>query len=128
MMNRVIHHPSAKTSHPRHGEDSRAVVEKGPVLAQVRVIGSSEDARAAATFLSNSSDNSARDRGTGGGVKGLPPGDISNESCSIVSTAHPTRLARCPASQPMLPDFSCGFHENFSSGTRSRVLRVLAIS
>src|SRR5579872_2219284 len=80
--------------------------------------------RAAATFLSNSSNNSFRDLGTGGGVKGLPPGDMSNESCLMVSVVHPIRFARWPASQPMLPDFSCGFHANFSSGTRSRVLRV----
>src|SRR5208282_150499 len=85
-------------------------------------------ARAATTFLSNNSNNSLRDLGTGGGVNGLPPGDMSKESCLMVSRVHPTRLARWPASQPMLPDFSCGFQENFSSGTRSRVLRVLAIS
>src|SRR6266496_2241939 len=32
------------------------------------------------------------------------------------------------ASQPMVPDFSCGFQFHLSSGTRSRVLRVLCIS
>src|SRR5579864_2423913 len=37
-------------------------------------------------------------------------------------------LATCPASQPIVPDFSWGFQPSFSSGTRSSVLRVLAIS
>src|SRR5215831_17546224 len=84
-------------------------------------------ARAAATFLSKNASNSLRDLGSGGGVKGLPPGDMSKESCLRVSTAQPGMLARWLASQPMLPDFSCGFQENFSSGTRSSVLRVFAI-
>src|SRR5580704_2160509 len=98
------------------------------VLARSASLASARAARAAATFLSNNSSNSLRDLGTGGGVNGLPPGDMSNESCFMVSTVHATRFAKCPANQPMLPDFSCGFQENLSSGTRSRVLRVLAIS
>src|SRR5262245_66528019 len=32
------------------------------------------------------------------------------------------------ASQPSVPDFSCGFQFHFSLGMRSRTLRVLAIS
>ena len=36
--------------------------------------------------------------------------------------------ARWLASLPGVDDFSCGFQANFSSGTHSRILRVLAIS
>src|ERR1700720_3051636 len=75
-------------------------------------------ARASETFLSNSSSNCLLDLGRGGGTKGLPPGDRSNESFLMVSTAHPGILARWPASQIMLPDFSCGFQVNLASGTR----------
>src|SRR6266481_5656268 len=41
---------------------------------------------------------------------------------------HPGSVAMCPASQPTVPDLSCGFQFHFSSGTRSKVLRVFFIS
>src|SRR5208337_1686868 len=85
-------------------------------------------ARASATFLSKACSNSWRFFGSGGGWNGLPSGHMSNESLLMVSTTHPGMFAKWPASQIMLPDFSWGFQESFSSGTRSRVLRVLAIS
>src|ERR1700732_1002136 len=42
--------------------------------------------------------------------------------------AQPGSVATCPASQPNVPDFSCGFQFHLSSGTRSSVLRVFRIS
>src|ERR1700757_2508058 len=41
---------------------------------------------------------------------------------------HSGIVPMCPASQPTVPDFSCGFQFHFSSGTRSRALRVFCIS
>src|SRR5271170_4896732 len=46
----------------------------------------------------------------------------------IVIVIHPGMVAKCEASQPTVPDFSCGFQPHLSSGTRSSTLRVLAIS
>src|SRR5207302_4078878 len=85
-------------------------------------------ARPSTTNLSNDSSNSLVVAGIGGGSEGLPPGARSRESCLMVMVVQEGMLARCPANQPMVPDFSWGFHENLLSGTRSRVLRVLAIS
>src|SRR5882762_8898327 len=39
-----------------------------------------------------------------------------------------TMVATWIASQPTVPDLSCGFQFHFSSGQRSKVLRVLCIS
>src|SRR3977135_527024 len=39
-----------------------------------------------------------------------------------------TIFATWPASQPTVPDLSCGFQFHFSSGQRSSVLRVFCIS
>src|SRR5579862_4303574 len=97
-------------------------------LSRSASLAAARAARASATFLSNPSSSSLLDLGTGGGTNGLPPGDMSNESFLMVSTAQPAMLAKWAASQIMLPDFSCGFQLNFASGTRSKVLRVLAIS
>src|SRR6478735_12262948 len=85
-------------------------------------------ARASFTYLSKRSSISLVVLGGGGCSIFLPPGDISSSSCWMVMLAHDGMSARCDASQIMLPDLSCGFQENFASGTRSRVLRVLAIS
>src|SRR6266478_10105809 len=46
----------------------------------------------------------------------------------MVMVVHPGSVAMCPASQPTVPDFSCGFQPHLSSGTRSRTLRVFCIS
>src|SRR5947208_10456094 len=46
----------------------------------------------------------------------------------MVIGSQPTIVATWLASQPTVPDFSCGFQFHLSSGTRSRVLRVLCIS
>src|SRR5579862_4190702 len=75
--------------------------------------------RDSATFLSKSSSSSLLDFGGGGGVIGLPPGARSSESVFTVVPAQPARLAKCPASQIIEPDLSCGFQSNFASGTRS---------
>src|SRR5260370_1172985 len=57
-----------------------------------------------------------------------PPGAISNSSASKVFAVQLGMLARCVDNPPSDIDFSCGFHANLSSGTRSNVLRVFAIS
>src|SRR5947209_16988109 len=36
----------------------------------------------------------------------------ARESCLMVMVVQEGMLARCPANQPMVPDFSWGFHEN----------------
>src|SRR5207249_3799715 len=79
-------------------------------------------ARPALTFLSKISSSSLVDVGAAGIGMDTPFGDISKESWVIVTAAHSGRCARCPASQIMVPDLSCGFQLNLSSGTRSRVL------
>src|SRR5438874_13348226 len=53
---------------------------------------------------------------------------MSNSSRSKVIGVQLGMFDRCVASPPSVIDFSCGFQLNLSSGTRSRVLRVLAIS
>src|SRR5215472_13588212 len=46
----------------------------------------------------------------------------------MVTESHVGSVAICEASQPTVPDFSCGFQPHLSSGTRSRVVRVFFIS
>src|SRR5271170_8363796 len=46
----------------------------------------------------------------------------------IVIVIHPGTVPTCEASQPTVPDFSCGFQPHLSSGARSSTLRVLCIS
>src|SRR5437588_1278638 len=53
---------------------------------------------------------------------------MSNSSRSKVIAVQLGMLERCVASPPSVIDFSCGFQLNLSSGTRSNVLRVFAIS
>src|SRR5580692_4788972 len=86
------------------------------------------NARAADTFLSNFASSSLVVLGGGGGVGATPLGAMSSDSCCSVYTAHSGTSARWFASQPIVPDLSCGFQENLAVGTRSSVLRVLAIS
>src|SRR6202050_3710219 len=86
------------------------------------------NARAADTFLSNLASSSLVVLGGGGGVGATPLGAMSSDSCCSVYAAHSGTSARWFASQPIVPDLSCGFQENLAVGTRSSVLRVLAIS
>src|SRR5580700_6204244 len=46
----------------------------------------------------------------------------------MVIVIHPGTVPICEASQPTVPDFSCGFQPHLSSGTRSSTLRVFCIS
>src|SRR5712692_253494 len=85
-------------------------------------------ARAAATFLSNASRTSFRDFAGAIGATATPCGARSRESLSRVEFTQMGRFARCVANQPIVPDLSWGFQPSLSSGTRSRVFRVLAIS
>src|SRR5260370_5297578 len=59
---------------------------------------------------------------------GAPGGAKSNSSCSKVFLVQLGMLAKCVARPPSEVDFTCGFHASLSSGTRSKVLRVFAIS
>jgi len=61
-------------------------------------------------------------------LNGLSLGLNSSLSCLSVTTVHPAISATWLARRPKVIDFSCGFHENLSSGTRSSIARVLAIS
>src|SRR5262249_11231928 len=85
-------------------------------------------ARALSRFLSNVANNSSRDFG-GFALGGFPPGGLmSSPSCVSVISVQLGIFATCPASQPSVGDFGCGFQSNFSNGTRSSALRVFAIS
>src|ERR1700756_1455348 len=46
----------------------------------------------------------------------------------MVMVIHSGTVPTWPASQPSVPDFSCGFQFHFSSGQRSKTLRVFFIS
>src|SRR5574341_56864 len=83
---------------------------------------------ASAAFLSNNSSTAlsvGSDSHLGGGA---PGGAMSSSSSFSAFTPQPGNSAHSVASRPNGMDFSCGFHENLASGTRSRVLRVAAIS
>src|ERR1017187_1110679 len=85
-------------------------------------------ARAADAFLSNFASSSCREAAGSSVYGGAPGGAMSSASFSMTSTAQPVMFAICVASAPMLKDFGCGLQPNLSSGQRSNVLRVLAIS
>src|SRR5437016_2058024 len=53
---------------------------------------------------------------------------MSNSARSKVIAVQLGMFEKCVASPPSVIDFSCGFQLNLSSGTRSSVFRVLAIS
>ena len=95
---------------------------------QFSSVAPSRAARAEATFLSNAVSRSAVDFASSKRYGGCPGGAISSSSASKVFLVQLGIFARCVARPPSDDDFSCGFHVNFASGTRSRVLRVLAIS
>src|SRR5580765_2244645 len=46
----------------------------------------------------------------------------------MVIAIHSGTVPTCPASHPIVPDFSCGFQPHLSSGTRSSILLVFFIS
>src|SRR5512146_3514107 len=66
-------------------------------------------ARPLATFCSNIARSSFVVLGGGGGCVF---GSRSRAACSIVNFGQLGMLATWPASQIMVPDFSCGFHPN----------------
>src|SRR5262249_32638730 len=61
-------------------------------------------------------------------IAGPPTGATSSCGVSTVILAQRGIWAMCEAKFPMLIDFVCGFQSHLSSGTRSIVLRALAIS
>ena len=85
-------------------------------------------ARAFATFSSNVASSSFVEFATSPAVMvHLPARDQVNPDrwCSWPSVG---MLPECVASPPIAIDFACGFQSDLSSGTRSSVLRVFAIS
>src|SRR5215208_3056867 len=53
---------------------------------------------------------------------------MSNSVCVSTGVVHPGIIATSCARCPIGNDFACGLHSMRSSGTRSRILRVVAIS
>src|SRR5208337_5024189 len=85
--------------------------------------------RASATLFSKRPRSSSRELAGGGGwYGGAPGGAMSRESVLMVIAAQPGSSATCRASGPKAIDLSCGFQSGFSTGTRSRVFLVFAIS
>src|SRR5580658_4882665 len=85
-------------------------------------------ARASATFLSNISRTCFCDCATSG-LKSAGR-EAAKSSLSVVRapTPNPGSSAKWPARRPSSMDLSCGFQVSLSSGMRSRVRRVAAIS
>jgi hypothetical protein len=63
------------------------------------------------------------------GLKGFQPATAKSNSASVsAGMISVGNCATCPANCPSVIDFSCGFHPNDSSGTRSKSLRVVFAS
>src|SRR5437868_1930186 len=84
-------------------------------------------ARAAETLPSNHETSSARFFAARYSCSGVAPAR-SNSARFIVSTVQVTMFAMWLARSPIENDLPWGFHANLSSGTRSSVRRVVAIS
>src|SRR5262244_2950887 len=104
------------------------VISSDHLPCQFSSLAATNAARADATFLSKASSSSAVDFVSSRRYGGAPGGAISNSSRSNVWAVQLGMFARWVDRPPRLIDLSWGFQLNLSSGTRSRVLRVFAIS
>src|SRR5947209_3859245 len=128
VMDQMVHHEAPQHRDARHGEHLLASGKQRPRAEELLVGGLGEGDRAIGGVLVNASSRALRVVGGEAWGAGAPFGATSSESWLMVMTGQLGIFATCPASHPIVPDFSWGFQPSFSSGTRSSVLRVLAIS